>query len=84
MSMISYLEVSGLNTVQFGSENLSGLITETFSGSKATRRLNRIIIYSKEEQNSFNFCKDCVDLRPTVVNPPVWNPHGDDRIPYPR
>ena len=41
MSMISYLEVSGLNTVQFGSENLSGLITETFSGSKTTRRLNR-------------------------------------------
>ena len=55
MSMISYLEVSGLNTVQFCSENLSGLITDSFLGSKTTRTIIRTIIYSKDRQKSFNY-----------------------------
>lgn len=69
MSMVSHLEVSGLNTVQFGSESLSGLITETFSDSKATRRLNRAYIIRHSAYNSSRDLKESVDFQPTVDNP---------------
>ena len=73
MSMVSYLEVSGLNTVQFGSESLSGLITETFSGSKTSRRLNRTYIIRHSAYNSSRNLEESVDFQPTVENP-LGNP----------
>jgi hypothetical protein len=69
MSMISYLWVSGLNTVQFGSENLPGLITETFSGSKTSRRLNRTYIIRHSAYNSCKNYQDFIDLIGTVEYP---------------